>query len=206
MATSDTTARRGRRPGDSGTREAILDAARARFSAQGFRAATVRGIAGDAGVDPALVMHYFGTKQGLFVAAMEFPLDPAQVVPQLVSPGIDGLGERLVRFLVTVIDELGEANPMLGLVRSAVGHPDAARMMREFLGEAILDRVAAAVQADRPRLRADLCASQIVGILVARQILELPELAAADRETLIAVYGRTIQSYLTGPLDSPVSP
>lgn len=201
MATAAGSGRRGRRPGDSGTREAILDAARARFSAQGFRAATVRAIAGDAGVDPALVMHYFGTKQGLFVAAMEFPLDPAEVVPRLVAPGIDGLGQRLLRFLLTVIDDLGEANPMLGLVRSAVGHPDAARMMREFLGEAILDRVAAAIRADRPRLRADLCASQIVGILVARQILELPELAAADRDTLVAVYGRTIQSYLTGPLD-----
>jgi AcrR family transcriptional regulator len=192
--------RRGRRPGDSGTRAAILDAARARFAGEGFRGATVRAIAGDAGVDPALVMHYFGTKQALFVAAMEFPLDPAQVVPHLVGPGVDGLGERLVRFLIGVIDELGEANPMLGLVRSAVSHPDAARMMREFLGEAILDRVAAAIEADRPRLRADLCASQIVGILVARQILALPELAAADRELLIGVYGATIQRYLTAPL------
>lgn len=201
--------RRGRRQGDSGTRTAILEAARVRFASEGFRSATVRAIAGDAGVDPALVMHYFGTKQGLFVAAMEFPLDPAQVVPRLVAPGIDGLGERLVRFLLTIVDELGDSNPMLGLVRSAVAHPDAARMMREFLGEAILDRVAAAVSeivgADRPRLRADLCASQIVGVLMARQILELPELAAADRETLVAVYGATVQRYLTGPLDSPAS-
>jgi hypothetical protein len=132
---------------------------------------------------------------------MEFPLDPAQVVPHLVGPGVDGLGERLLRFLLGVIDELGEANPMLGLVRSAVSHPDAARMMREFLGEAILDRVAAAIEADRPRLRADLCASQIVGILMARQILALPELAAADRELLIGVYGATVQRYLTEPLE-----
>ncbi|MHC1559470.1 TetR/AcrR family transcriptional regulator [Actinomycetospora sp. C-140] len=202
MASSETAGRRGRRPGESGTRSAILEAARVRFASEGFRSATVRAIAGDAGVDPALVMHYFGTKQGLFVAAMEFPLDPAQVVPRLVAPGIDGLGERLVRFLLTIIDELGDANPMLGLVRSAVAHLDAARMMREFLGEAILDRVAAAIDADRPRLRADLCASQIVGVLMARQILELPELAAADRETLVGVYGATIQRYLTGPLDS----
>lgn len=207
MATTESTGpgRRGRRPGDSGTRAAILDAARARFSSAGFRAATVRAIAGDAGVDPALVMHYFGTKQALFVAAMEFPLDPAEVVPRLIAPGIDGLGERLVRFLLGIIDELGEANPMLGLMRSAVGHPDAARMMREFLGEAILDRVAEAISeaidTDRPRLRADLCASQIVGVLVARQILGLPELAAADRETLVAAYGATIQRYLTGSLE-----
>jgi AcrR family transcriptional regulator len=195
-------ARRGRRPGDSGTREAILDAARARFSSEGFRGATVRAIAGDAGVDPALVMHFFGTKQALFVAAMEFPLDPAEIVPRLLGPGVDGLGERLLRFLLGIIDELGDANPMLGLVRSAVTHPDAARMMREFLGEAILDRIAAGIDADRPRLRADLCASQIVGILVARQILALPELAAADRELLVGIYGRTIQRYLTEPLDS----
>ncbi|MDD7939996.1 TetR family transcriptional regulator [Actinomycetospora lutea] len=193
--------RRGRRPGDSGTRDAILDAARRRFAHEGFRAATVRAIAGDAGVDPALVMHYFGTKQVLFVAAMEFPLDPAQVVPHLVGSGIDGLGERLVRLMLGVLDELGDTNPMLGLVRSAMGHPDAARMLREFLGEAILDPIAAAVSeqtgADRPRLRADLCASQIVGIIVARQILVLPELAAADRETLVVAYGGTIQRYLT---------
>lgn len=202
MAGSETTGRRGRRPGDSGTRAAILDAAKARFATEGFRSATVRAVAADAGVDPALVMHYFGSKQGLFVAATEFPIDPAQVVPHIVGPGVDGLGERLLRFLLGLVDELGEANPMLALVRSAVGHPEAARMMREFLGEAILDRVAAAVDADRPRLRADLCASQIVGILVARQILALPELAAADRETLIAVYGRTIQRYLTEPLES----
>jgi AcrR family transcriptional regulator len=194
--------RRGRRPGDSGTREAILDAARGRFSSEGFRGATVRAIAGDAGVDPALVMHFFGTKQALFVAAMEFPLDPAEIVPRLLGPGVDGLGERLLRFLLGIIDELGDANPMLGLVRSAVTHPDAARMMREFLGEAILDRIAAGIDADRPRLRADLCASQIVGILVARQILALPELAAADRELLVGIYGRTIQRYLTEPLDS----
>jgi AcrR family transcriptional regulator len=195
------TARRGRRPGDSGTRAAILDAARARFNDVGFRAATVRAIAGDAGVDPSLVMHFFGSKQGLFIAAMEFPLDPAEVVPRLVAPGVDGLGERLVRFMLGVVDDLGEANPMLGLVRSAVGHPDAARMMREFLGEAILDRVAAALEVDRPRLRADLCASQIVGILVARQILGLPELVAADRETLVGAWGPTIQRYLTGSLE-----
>ena len=202
MAVDETgNARRGRRPGDSGTRAAILDAARARFNDVGFRAATVRAIAGDAGVDPALVMHFFGSKQGLFIAAMEFPLDPAEVVPRLVAPGIDGLGERLVRFLLGVVDDLGEANPMLGLVRSAVGHPDAARMMREFLGEAILDRVAAALEVDRPRLRADLCASQIVGILVARQILGLPELVAADRETLVGAWGPTIQRYLTGSLE-----
>lgn len=192
--------RPGRRPGASGTREAIRDAAARRFNREGFGATTVRAVATDAGVDPALVMHYFSSKQGLFAAAMDFPIDPETLVPRLLAPGVDGLGHRVITHLLAVVDELGPANPMLGLLRSATGHPAAARMLREFLGEAILDRIAAAVESDRPRLRAELCASQIVGVLVARQILELPELAATDRVTLAAAYGPTLQRYLTGSL------
>ena len=203
--TSTRGTRTGRRPGDSGTREAIRRAAAARFAQEGFQAATVRAIAADAGVDPALVLHYFGSKQALFVAAMEFPIDPAEVVPRLLAPGVDGLGQRVIRMILGVMDELGPDNPLLGLLRSATGHPPAARMMREFLGEAILDRVAATVaaeiDADRPRFRAELCASQIVGIMITRQILALPELAAADVDTLAAAYGPTLQRYLTGSLD-----
>lgn len=192
----------GRRPGDSGTQDAIREAAARRFSQEGFQAATVRAIAADAGVDPALVLHFFGSKQSLFVAAMALPVDPSRLVPQLLAPGVDGLGQRVIHHLLGVMDELGPANPMLGLIRSAASHPAAARMLREFLGEAVLDRLAAAVDTDRPRLRAELCASQIVGILVAREILALPELAATDRDTLAAAYGPTLQRYLAGALDS----
>jgi AcrR family transcriptional regulator len=188
---------RGRRPGDSRTREAILAAAAERFADQGFRDTTMRSVATAAGVDPALVHHFFGSKEGLFAAAMDFPIDPSQVVAGLVEPGVDGLGERVVRTLLTIFAELGETNPMIGLIRSAAAHPPAARMLREFLGRAVLDRVAAAVGTDRPQLRAELSASQILGILVAREVIALPSLAAADPETLVRAYGPVIQHFLT---------
>jgi AcrR family transcriptional regulator len=193
-----TTTGRGRRPGDSRTREAILSAAAERFAEQGFRDTTMRSVATAAGVDPALVHHFFGTKDGLFAAAMAFPINPADVVTGLVEAGVDGLGERVVRTLLEIFAQLGEANPMIGLIRSAAAHPPAARMLREFLGGAVLDRVAEAVQTDRPQLRAELCASQILGILVAREVIALPALAAAERETLVAAYGPVIQHFLTG--------
>ena len=196
--TTGRAAGRGRRPGDSRSREEILAAAARRFTEHGFRDTTVRAVATAAGVDPALVHHFFGTKEGLFAAAMAFPINPAEVVEDLVRPGVDGLGERVVRTLLGIFAELGEANPMIGLLRSAAGHPPAARMLREFLGEAVLDQVAAAVGTDRPRLRAELCASQVLGILVARQILALPALGEADVETLVAAYGPVVQHFLTG--------
>lgn len=195
-----TGARAGRRPGDSGTREAILAAAGARFSEQGFRATTMRAIAADAGVDPALVHHFFGGKQELFARVMALPVDPSELVPAVLAPGLDGLGERVVRMLLEVFVALGDANPVLALIRSAASDPDAARTAREFLSEAILDRVAGAVDADRPQLRAALCASQVVGLVVAREILGLPALTDADPEVLVAAYGPTLQRYLTGPL------
>jgi AcrR family transcriptional regulator len=193
------TARRatGRRPGDSGAREAILTAARARFTDQGFRETTVRAVATAAGVDPALVHHYFGTKEGLFAAAMAFPFNPADLVEHMLEGGVDGLGERLVRTLLGTFARLGAANPMIALLRSAVGHPPAADMLREFLTGAVLDPVAAAIRVDRPGLRAELCASQVVGILVAREVVALPELRAADTDTLVTAYGPTLQRYLT---------
>ncbi|MDL5157492.1 TetR/AcrR family transcriptional regulator [Actinomycetospora termitidis] len=190
----------GRRPGDSGTREAILAAARARFTEQGFRETTMRSVAAAADVDPALVHHFFGSKEGLFATAMAFPFNPADMVAGLLAQGVDGLGERLVRTLLVTFARLGPANPMIALLRSAVGHPPAAQMLREFLTGAVLDPVASAVRADRPRLRAELCASQVVGILVAREVVELPELRAADTATLVAAYGPTLQRYLTADL------
>src|SRR3989454_7591592 len=96
--------RTGRRPGSGGTREKILAAARSHFAKVGYEAGTVRGIAAEAGVDPALVLHYFESKQGVFRAAVHFPVDPAQFLPRLLAPGLDGLGERLVHFFLDTWD------------------------------------------------------------------------------------------------------
>src|SRR5260370_5990830 len=121
----------GRRPGTGGTRERILAAARSDFGKGGYEGTTIRGIAAQAKVDPALVMHYFESKDGVFRAAVQFPVDPAEFIPRLVAPGLEGLGERLVRFFVETWDSPA-GSPFLGLIRSMVGNEDAPAQLREF--------------------------------------------------------------------------
>ncbi|MDP9241509.1 MAG: TetR family transcriptional regulator [Actinomycetota bacterium] len=194
-------ARTGRRPGGSGdSRAAILAAARQALARHGYDRATVRGIAADAGVDPALVHHFFGTKQGLFAAAMEFPVDPAAVLPGLLAPGIDGLGERLVRFFLSLWDSADGFSPFLGLIRGAVSHKESAALLREFVTREVLGRVAAAVNESQPELRATLVGSQLVGLAMARYVVKLEPLASADPETIVAAVAPTVQRYLAGPL------
>lgn len=205
---SSSPVRAGRRPGASGTREAILAAAGTLFTEHGFQSTTVRAVAAAADVDPALVHHFFGTKERLFVEAMRLPIDPATFIPQLLGPGLDGLGERLARGILAIVTQPAAgttASPLLGLLRSATTHPEAARMLREFIGATILDRVAAAIQADRPQLRAALCGSQIVGLLMAREVVGVPALVGADSDELAAAYGPVLQHYLTGDLSGALT-
>lgn len=140
--------RSGRRGGDSGTREAILAAARTRFGDLGYDGATIRGIAADAGVDAALVHHFFGTKERLFVAAMRLPLVPGEIVAGALAPGARepgrSLGEHLLRTVLGAWDVAEMRATFLGLLRSAVSSERAAGMLREFATEAILGRIAGA--------------------------------------------------------------
>ena len=197
-------ARTGRRPGGgSGTQDAILEAARAAFSESGYDGATIRGIAGKASVDPALVHHYFGTKEQLFVAAMELPFDPSVVLPALLEPGLDGIGERIVRMLVTVWDDAGDNNPFAALIRSAMTYERAATMFREFASRAIFANVVKAIDADRPELRTAMVASQMAGLIMTRYLLKLPAMVEATPDELVAGIGPTLQRYLTDPLGLP---
>lgn len=190
--------RTGRRPGTGGTKEKILAAARAHFSEVGYDGATVRTIAAVAGVDPALISHYFGSKEGIFVAAVEFPADPAEFIPRLLAPGLDGLGERLVRFFLEIWDSPG-GSPMLALIRSVVGSEHAAATLREFVSREVLGRLAAAIQLDRPQLRATLAASQLIGIAMLRYVVKVEPLASARPEEVAAWVGPAVQRYLTDP-------
>src|SRR5260370_1390185 len=122
-------ARTGRRPGAGGTRERILAAARSDFGKTGYEGTTIRGIAAQAKVDPALVMHYFESKDGVFLAAVEFPADPAEFIPRLLAPGLDGLGERLVRFFLETWGSPAR-RPMLAPIRSVVCRGEAAATLR----------------------------------------------------------------------------
>ncbi|KIR60905.1 TetR family transcriptional regulator [Micromonospora haikouensis] len=196
------TARRtGRRPGNPGTREAILDAARAAFAERGFDAASIRSIAAAAGVDPALVHHYFGGKDQLFLAAMGAPLDPGELLPRVLAGDADGVGERLVRTFLGVWDSPAGA-AAVALLRSAVSNEWTARLLREFLVTQVLRRVLHHLDVDPAELplRGSLVASQLVGLALMRYVVRLEPVASAPPETLVAAVGPTVQRYLRGGL------
>ncbi|OLB97270.1 MAG: TetR/AcrR family transcriptional regulator [Chloroflexi bacterium] len=188
--------RTGRRPGIGGTRDKILAAARARFGEEGYDGATIRGIASAAGVDPAMVPHYFGSKEGVFLAAVEFPVDPAVFIPRLLEPGLDGLGERLVSFFLETWDSPAGGS-LLALIRSVVSSDLAADLMREFVTREVLGRLAVAIKLDHPQLRAGLVATQLVGLAMLRYVIKVESLAGASRGELARWIGPSIQRYLT---------
>jgi AcrR family transcriptional regulator len=193
--------RRGRRPGGADTRGALLNAARAVFAERGFDGATVRLIAERAGVDPAMVNHWFGGKEALFTAALDLPVDPGTLIAQVVPGDPERLGERIVSRFLTVWDHAGGGRPLAALIRSVASHETAARMMREFVTRVLVRRVVASVAPDRADLRAALVGSQLIGLGMVRYVLRLEPLASADHPTVIAAVAPTLQRYLTGPLD-----
>lgn len=193
--------RPGRRPGRPNTRDAILAAARQAFAERGYDGASIRSIAAAAGVDPALVHHYFGTKDELFAATVNFPANPAEFVPRVLAGGAEGVGERLVRAFVSTWDSpVGAAG--VALLRSAVSSQLAARLLREFLTTQILRRVTAMLEIDPAEapLRAALVASQVSGLALMRYVLKVEPLASAPPEDVVAAVAPTIQRYLTGEL------
>jgi AcrR family transcriptional regulator len=192
--------RTGRRPGKSGSREAILRAARAAFADGGYDGATVRGIAQAAGVDAALVHHFFGSKEDLFAAAMQLPIDPSRAIPALLEPGVDGLGERITRFFLSLWEAPTRREPFLALIRGAVSHERSAAMLRDFVTREVLGRVVAAIDAPQPALRASLAGSQLVGLGMVRYVVRVEPLASADVEQVVAAVAPTVQRYLTGDL------
>jgi AcrR family transcriptional regulator len=192
--------RTGRRPGPNRTREAILDAARRAFAERGYDAVSLRAVARDAGVDSALVHRFHASKEQLFIAAMELPVAPSELVAGLLAEGVEELGERLVRAFLTLYDEPAAREPFLALLRGAVSHERAATLLREFVDREVLGRLAAAASPDAPELRASLAGSQIVGLAMARYVVGVAPLRTAERETLVAAVGPAVQRYLTGPI------
>lgn len=189
---------RGRRPGDPGvTRRQILEAARAAFSRSGYERATIRAIAGRAGVDPALVHHHFGTKEELFVAAHEIPVSPAAVRDAL-DRGEGTLGERVTRLYLGAA--LTEGGPFEALIRAAVSNPTARRMLRGFIERGLLDSLAPVLGTPDARFRLALAGSHLVGLLMARRVVGVDVLREAEPEHLVAMVAPAIDRYLTGDL------
>ncbi|GAA2210396.1 TetR family transcriptional regulator [Nonomuraea monospora] len=188
--------RPGRRPGSADTRGEILAAARKVFAEKGFDKATVRGIAREAQVDPALVHHYFDTKEGMFAAAMELPINPQQIIPVLLDGPREETGERLVRLILRLTADEKTRAPMLALLRSAMSNEQAVGMVREFFTSALLFQVA-----DRlgvPHLRIEAAFAQMLGVVVARYVLRLEPLASAGHDELVEILAPTLQRYFTG--------
>lgn len=192
--------RTGRRAGESGTREAILEASRDRFARHGYDGATIRAIAKDAGVDPALVHHFYGTKERLFVAAMRFPVVPSEVLSRLAGIDRDRLGEMLARTVLEVWGSEETRAQSIALLRSAVVNQRAAAMLRGFVTETIVGAVARIAGEADAEYRACLVASQIVGLGIVRYVVALEPVASAPTEDLVAAVAPTIQRYLTGDL------
>jgi AcrR family transcriptional regulator len=192
--------RSGRRPGTSGTRDAIAAAAREAFAGLGYDRASLRGIAQRAGVDPALVLHFFGSKQQLFASVVQLPFDPETVLPQVLAVGRGAIGESLARFVVGMLETERGRNSLTGIVRAAASEPAAARIVREMVTERIFVPLAEALGTDDAQLRASLVGSQVVGLVMARYVVAVEPLASADPATVIAAIGPTLQRYLVEPL------
>lgn len=159
----------------------------------------MRAIAGEAGVDAALVHHYFGSKDDLFVAALQLPVDPRVVLAPVFEGGVDGAGERLLRVFFSVWDDEELRLPLLGFVRGIVD-PEGRVLLREGLFEVILGPIGELLGLGEPERRVSLVASQLVGVVMLRYVLEAEPLASMDAEVMVATYAPTLQRYLDGEL------
>lgn len=189
--------RPGRRPGTSGTRQAILDAARASFNQNGYERATIRDVAKRASVDPALVHHFFGSKQNLFAASMDLPFEPTPIIERVLQGEIDSLGDRMAQTFFAVWDAHAEGNPIVTLIRSATSNEQAASMLREFIATEIVGRITKGLRLPSPQLRAGLIASQMIGAAFIRYVIRLEPLASMSAADLARVIAPTLQRYLT---------
>ncbi|MEV5594169.1 TetR family transcriptional regulator [Streptomyces sp. NPDC052496] len=183
-----------------GARERILTAARAEFAARGYEKASIRGIAKVADVDPALVHHYYGTKEQVFEAAVEMSLAPALEASEgVLEGGLDGAGERLTRFVLGVWENPVTREPLLAIVRSALNNDIAAAVFRKLVTRQLLRRIAAEPAVPDADLRAGLAAAQLVGTVMLRYVIKLEPLASAAPERIVARVAPVVQQHLTGP-------
>ena len=187
---------RGRRPAGEDARAQIVEAARAELAAKGYDGTSLRGVARAAGVDPALVHHYFDGKTAVFAAAMEVPFDPRVVVDRILDVPDDRLGEALVRGLLHVWDNPEGRERIAALLRSAATHDDPMTLLRQFLLHEVFGRVAARVGPQDLERRAALVATQMIGLAFARYVAGLPGVADAEPDELVAAVGPVIQRYL----------
>jgi AcrR family transcriptional regulator len=177
----------------------VLAAARATFAERGFDGATIRSIAAAAGVDPALVHHYFGSKDGLFMAALEIPVDPRELLAPVMDQGRDGAAERMLRIFLGVWDDPENRLPLIGLFRSLL-EPTGERLLREGFLPVVLIPVGERLGVEDPELRMPLVASQILGLILLRYVVAVEPIASMSADRVVATYAPVLQRYLFDPL------
>ncbi|MET8872423.1 TetR family transcriptional regulator [Nocardia sp. NPDC004604] len=175
------------------TRAAILEAARARFAAEGFRKATIRAIAADAAIDPSMVMRYFGSKDGLFAAAVDVRLE----LPDLASAEPSSLGELLVRRFLAIWEDQPDNKVLVILLRSSITDETVSERFRQIFTEQVLPAVLRFGDPADAQRRGGLIVTQMLGLALCRYVLELPPVVGLTRDQIIADIAPTLQRYLT---------
>jgi AcrR family transcriptional regulator len=196
--------RTGRRPGNTESRQAILNAARSKFALHGYEGASIRSIAQEAGVDTALIHHFFMSKEGLFAASIHDAIRPEQLVEQVIGKGrrraVRTLGERVARYFLGLWEAPETRDKMRSILRSAFSHDRAQKMLRDFVSVEVLGPIADSTGKSRPEVRATLVASQLIGLALTRYIVELEPIAVLDVEQVVECVAPTLQRFLVGPL------
>nr|WP_307128766.1 TetR family transcriptional regulator [Streptomyces sp. B1I3] len=188
----------GRRPGETRTREAILAAARRCFAERGFDATSLRRIAETAGVDQALVHHFYKTKENLFLQALELPGKIHEAISAAARGGTEGVGVRMVRAHISVWDDVSARPALMTMIRSAAIHRVAAARLRDTASGLLADALSEVITGEDKDLRSSLIATQLIGLALMRYILLLEPLASADAETVAGYYGPALQAIVEG--------
>jgi AcrR family transcriptional regulator len=187
----------GRRPGNPDTRQLLLETARRLFAEAGYDKTSVRDIAAAAGVDPALIRHYFGTKAELFRATMGWPFEPAQVAVQVTEGGRDEIAARLTRVFFEAWEQPDSRAPLLAILRGAATHEESATLVRQFIQGQLYRQIAAELPDPDAELRIDLAMAQLLGIAYLRHILRVEPIASTPLDELTARVAPVIGAHMT---------
>jgi AcrR family transcriptional regulator len=187
--------RPGRRPGSADTRGEILKAARAEFATRGYEKTSIRAIARAAGVDSALVHHYFGAKEQVFLAALDFPIDPATVL-EVAAGDPSAVGERLARFVVTLWEAPEARERLLAVVRSVASNEEMAALVRGFARPRLVVPLASRIGGPNAEARVEMALAQIIGLAMARYVIRVEPVASLSGEELVALLGPALQRLL----------
>lgn len=190
--------RPGRRPGGPDTRGEIVRAARETFADKGFTATSIRAVAREAGVDAALVHHYFDSKDELFIEAMAIPVDPRQIAARILDGPRDEIGRRMATVFLGIWESPEGQQRMKAIFRSVVTSDEVARIMREGITQMIIEPVSRALDVPDAHLRVSLVATQLIGAAIARYLVALEPVASVDLATLIDRLAPVLQLHLTG--------